>query len=509
MVGFALYCSADECLFSICSHILYTGHTEPATYPLKLIFSSSVTFPLNNILLPVPLMFLKFYMFAIVDIETTGGYASGNSITEIAVAIHDGEKIVDFFETLINPEAPIPRYIQALTGISNAMVSQAPLFEEVAPKIFGLLHDKVFVAHNVNFDYSFIKHQLAQYGYELDCKKLCTVRLGRKILPGYQSYSLGRLCRSLNIEIEQRHRAGGDALATVKLFEHILKNDQLGEIKAMLKGKSKEQFLPPHLSIEKVAQLPPLPGVYYFHNQKGKIVYVGKAKDLKKRVTSHFSNNKTGKQKQDFLREIYNISFQVCGSELMAFILESVEIKRLWPLYNRSLKGFQQTFGLYMYEDGRGYQRLIIEKKKKQLQPLYTFNLLLDGLNLLKQLIDQFELCARLCYVDVSSGPTLAEQLTAAEYNERVNNAIQHLKSSLPSFAVVQDVALPKKEDKQGIILMEKGRFYGMGYVPANVSYSGIDDLKQHVTQYPESEYIRGLVYQYASKFPEKKVQFV
>ncbi len=447
-------------------------------------------------------------MFAIVDIETTGGYASGNSITEIAIAIHDGERMVDYFETLINPQAPIPRYIQVLTGINNAMLSQAPVIEDVAPKIYSLLHDKVFVAHNVNFDYSFVKHHLAQCGYELDCKKLCTVRLARKVLTGHPSYSLGNLCRCLEIEIEQRHRAGGDALATVKLFECILKNDLDGEIKAMLKGKSKEQFLPPHLPVEKVAQLPPLPGVYYFHNSKGKIVYVGKAKDLKKRVNSHFSNNKPGKQKQDFLREIYNISFQTCGSELMAFILESIEIKRLWPLYNRSLKSFEQTYGLYMYEDGRGYQRLIIEKKKKQLEPLYTFNLLLDGLNLLKQLIERFSLCARLCYVDVTHGPTLANELSAKEYNERVGQAVDYLKSSLPSFAVVEEVALPKKEEKQGIILMEKGRFYGMGYVAANVSFTHIDEYKKHVTQYPESEYIRGLVYQYADKNPHRKVEF-
>lgn len=446
-------------------------------------------------------------MFAIVDIETTGGYASGNSISEIAIAIHDGEKMLDYFETLINPQTSIPRYIQVLTGITNAMVSQAPLFEEVAAKIYNLLHDKVFVGHNVNFDYSFVKHELAQCGYELDCKKLCTVRLGRKVLSGFKSYSLGNLCRSLEIEIEHRHRAGGDALATVKLFECIVKNDRDGDIQAMLKGKSKEQFLPPNLPVEKVAQLPSCPGVYYFHNQKGKIVYVGKAKDLKTRVNSHFSNNKPGKQKQDFLREIYNISFQVCGSELMAFILESIEIKRLWPLYNRSLKSFQQTYGLYMYEDAKGYKRLVIEKIKKQLRPLYTFNLLLDGLNLLKKLIEEFDLCARLCFVDVSPGPTLAEELSFEEYNERVNNAIRYLDSSLPSFAVVEDVALPKKEDKQGIILMEKGRFYGMGYLPANVSCTCLNEVKQHVTQYPESDYIRGLVYQYASKYPNRKIE--
>lgn len=447
-------------------------------------------------------------MFAIVDIETTGGYASGNSITEIAIAIHDGEQVTDYFETLVNPQTPIPRYIQALTGITNAMISQAPLFEEVAPRIYSMLQDKVFVAHNVNFDYSFVKHQLFEAGYELDCKKLCTVRLARKVLPGHPSYSLGNLCRCLQIHIENRHRAGGDTLATVKLFECILKNDVSGEIKAMLKGKSKEQFLPPHLPVEKVTQLPSMPGVYYFHNVKGKIIYVGKAKDLKKRVTSHFSNNKPGKQKQDFLREIYNISYQTCGSELMAFILESIEIKRLWPLYNRSLKGYQQTYGLYLYEDGRGYQRLVIEKKRKHLEPLYTFNLLLDGLNLLKQMINEFKLCARLCYVDVSNGPTLADELSVVAYNQRVLNAVEYLRTSLPSFAVVQDVVLPKKEDRQAIILMEKGRFYGMGYLPPNSTFSHIDEYKKHITQYPESEYIRGLVYQYANKNPQRKVEF-
>ena len=445
-------------------------------------------------------------MYAIVDIETTGGYASGNSILEIAIAIHDGEKMLSFFETLINPQTPIPRYIQALTGISAPMVSQAPVFEEVAAEIYNLLRDKIFIAHNVNFDYSFIKHQLAQCGYELDCKKLCTVRLGRKVLPGHTSYGLGNLCRSLGIRIQNRHRAGGDTLATVKLFECIVKNDVDGDIQAMLRGRSKEQFLPPNLAVEKVAKLPSCPGVYYFHNQKGKIVYVGKAKDLKKRVNSHFSNNKPGKQKQEFLREIHNISFQPCGSELMAFILESIEIKRLWPLYNRSLKGFQQTYGLYTYEDSRGYQRLVIEKLKKQLRPLYTFNLLLDGLNLLKKLVDEFELCARLCFIDVSPGSTLAEQFSAIEYNKRVNNAISYLRSSLPSFAVVEDIALPKKDYQHGIILMEKGSFYGMGYLPANVSCTQIDEVKKYVTQYPETDYIRGLVYQYASKHPHRKV---
>ena len=449
-------------------------------------------------------------MFAIVDIETTGGYASANGITEIAIAIHDGNCMVDYFETLINPGMPIPHYVQSLTGISNAMVSQAPYFESVAPRIFEMLHDKIFVAHNVNFDYSFVKHHLEKVGMLIDCRKLCTVRLGRKVLPGYPSYSLGKLCRSLEIEIEQRHRAGGDTRATVKLFEKILQADIEGELKAMLKGNSKHSHLPPNLPVEYVNNLPAEPGVYYFLNQKGKVIYVGKAKDLKKRVVSHFSNNKTGKQKQDFLREIYNLKFQVCGTELMAYILESVEIKRLWPIYNRSQKGFEQAFGLYMFEDGRGFKRLLIEKKKKHLQPLYTFSMLLDGHSMMKALAEQFKLCHRLCFIDHSAGPSMAEEMgiTCALYNERVEAAIEHLKNSLPSFAVVENVAMLKKEKQQGVILVENGRFYGMGYIPANVSISALDEIKTQVTPYPENGYIRGLIYSYTTKFPHKKLEF-
>ena len=163
--------------------------------------------------------------FAIVDIETTGGYAAANGITEISIYVHDGERVIDHYETLVNPQQPIPSYIQSLTGITDDMVTDAPLFQNVAEKIAAVLEGRVFVAHNVNFDYSFVKHQLAEAGYELGEKKLCTVRLSKKIVPGFKSYSLGKLCQELDIPIYDRHRAGGDAKATVAVFEHLLRID--------------------------------------------------------------------------------------------------------------------------------------------------------------------------------------------------------------------------------------------------------------------------------------------
>lgn len=221
-------------------------------------------------------------MYAIVDIETTGGYASANGITEISIQIFDGEKVIEQFETLINPNQTIPKYIQAFTGITNEMVQEAPVFEEVAEKIHTILQGNIFVAHNVNFDYSFIKSHLEFYGYTLNAKKLCSLRLARQIFPGFASYSLGNLCHSLEIEIKNRHRAGGDASATVLLFQKLLANDTKNIITASLHRHSKEQVLPPNVPQKHFTQLPATPGVYYFHDNKDKVIYVGKAKNIKR-----------------------------------------------------------------------------------------------------------------------------------------------------------------------------------------------------------------------------------
>jgi DNA polymerase-3 subunit epsilon len=453
-------------------------------------------------------------LYAIVDIETTGGYAAAGGITEVAVIVTDGKQIINRFETLLNPVYTFPRYVESLTGITNTMVQDARDFKMIAEELYELLCDKIFVAHNVNFDYSYLKFHFKEAGYELDCQKLCTIRLGRQILPGFKSYGLGNFCREIGIPISQRHRAGGDAEATVKLFHHLLQNDKNNYIESMLKVKSKEQHLPPNLPAIQIKRIPQNPGVYYFHDNKGKVIYVGKAKNLAKRVNSHFANNNPGKQKQEFLRNIYSITYQTCATELMAFILENVEIKKLWPGQNRSLKRFEQAYALYSFEDRNGYMRLAIEKKNKNIKPLFTFNLLVEGHTLLRNLSHQFQLCPKLCFLQHSTiecegikdgrcEGSCGQKDLPDDYNQRVSECIEHLHKSLPTFALV-DEGLIKEE--QSCILMEKGRFYGMGYLPSHISISAIDDLKNYITPYSENDYIRGLVYQHAVKFPHKKV---
>lgn len=171
-------------------------------------------------------------MYAIIDIETTGQAAKTGKITEIAIFIHDGFEITESFSSLINPECYIPGFITNLTGIDNEMVKTAPKFFEVARKIVEMTSDKIFIAHNVSFDYKFIQEEFRRLGYNYERKTMCTVRMGRKFLPGHKSYSLGKLCDELNISINGRHRAAGDALATVKLFELILARKALQESKA-------------------------------------------------------------------------------------------------------------------------------------------------------------------------------------------------------------------------------------------------------------------------------------
>ena len=446
--------------------------------------------------------------YAIVDIETTGGHASGNGITEISVFVHDGQRVIKHFETLINPQQLIPRFITSLTGIDNAMVADAPTFDEIADVLFEILNENIFIAHNVNFDYSFVKYQLKQSGYDLTAKKLCTVRLGRKVFPGLPSYSLGNLCRSLKINIENRHRAGGDAKATVKLFEYMLANGAQLHIDQMLKRSSAEHWLPMNLDKQVIDKLPAKPGVYYFHDIKDKIIYVGKAINIKKRVSSHFTHNDPDLKRQNFIREIHKVSFKQCATELEAIVLESTEIKRLWPRYNKSQKQPEIKYALYSFEDNRGYIRLAIDKKKKHLPHLYNFNLLHEGLVLLNNMIEEFELDARLCFVDKTA--FTERERNALEppsiYNQKIKRALDALIENLPSFVLV-DEAIAAEEKL--CLLIERGSFWGMGYLPKSFPVASSVELKNHLNPYADNDYIRNNIYSFAEANPHKKIQLV
>ncbi|MBV9963210.1 MAG: GIY-YIG nuclease family protein [Parafilimonas sp.] len=434
-------------------------------------------------------------MYAIVDIETTGSHPDKNGITEIAIVLHNGKEVEGRFETLINPGYKIPPYITYLTGITNQAVEAAPAFSAVAANIHNLLCNRIFIAHNVNFDYTFIRHHLMESGYHWLPKKLCTLKLSRKAFPGLQKYGLGHLCKTFEIPVVNRHRAGGDADATAILFQKIL--DKGGEtlIKDFLKKDNHEQILPPNLSKESINKLPYVPGVYYFHNAKGKIIYVGKAKCLKKRVLSHFTGLNTGKKRQEFLRNIHEVTFTECPTEFTAFILESIEIKKYWPEYNFSQKKAEQFYAIYLFEDSAGFLRLAIDKKRKHAEPVASFALLSDAHRTLWKLVNEFGLNPALCFLQKQS--FIPTDIVKKPYNQQVKKAVEFLQQNLGTFAIVE---APVTGNQQSCVLVENGKFYGMGLLPHNNTSFDSMHLKNYLTVYPENEMIRTLVKTYAQK---------
>lgn len=426
-------------------------------------------------------------LFAITDIETTGGFATANSITEIAVCIHDGEKIIQEWQTLIKPEQKIPAYITSLTGINSDMVKDAPTFEEIADELEELTKDKVFVAHNVGFDYSFIKRHFEGCGRKWNRQKLCTVRLGKKAFPGNQSYSLSNLCKHLGVTNGQVHRAMGDTQATAEIFSMIVSELGIESIHEALKRGSGEAFLPNNLPVEVFRELPEEPGVYYFIDSKGKNIYIGKARNIKDRVKQHFSGKMGSARRQGFLTEIHNISYELTGNELVALLIEDKEIKKYWPKHNRTQKFSGGKFGIYNYLDQRGLQRLCIKKSTTTHQPIRPFTSAFRARQWLFKFAEQYDLDFRLC------GLPFTEEVdqNIEDYNARVLDAIDRQNKLFGSF-LIQGIG--REMGEKSIVWVDNGKLKGIGFVHESESIANIDDLENHVEEVPHSATSEGIL---------------
>jgi DNA polymerase III subunit epsilon len=429
--------------------------------------------------------------FAIVDIETTGGSAVYNKIVEIAIVVHNGWEEIERFQTLINPQKYIPNQVTLIHGITNEMVQDAPVFEAVAKEILRLTTNRVFVAHSVNFDYSFVKTEFQNLGIDFNRKKLCTVRLSRQLFAGNKSYSLGNICSHLNIPIYDRHRAMGDAEATALLFARLFEKDvDKSVFKQFLNQRSKEMALPPHLDKKSFDALPMLTGVYFLHDHHGKIVYVGKAKNIKDRVSEHFSGNTHTKARQNFINSIYDVSFEVIGSEFLALLVENEAIKKHFPKFNKSNKTFDLNYGIFQYENQKGFVRLVAAKSGKKDKPLATFNSILEVQNALTKLSIQHGLCLKLngiiaekdsiCAYTSDFGTKCSicdEKVSIDVYNELVKAVINELNKG-KSFIIK---TTGRKRDEEGFVLVEQGKFLGYGYVSVEEQITDVEQLKDYL----------------------------
>ena len=415
-------------------------------------------------------------LYTVVDIETTGNGFKGQKITEISIFLFDGKNIVDEFTSLVNPEQHIPPFITNLTGITNAMVRFAPKFYEIAKKVEEFTKDTIFVAHNVNFDYNIIKDEFKNLGFEFKRKKLCTVRLSRKIIPGLRSYSLGNICAGENIPINGRHRAKGDAEATTELFRRLIERDDRFIINSFLNPRSKQATLPPLLNKSDVDNLPSTPGVYYFKNEAKEIIYVGKAINIKQRVISHFYDKK--KKERELCLETASISFSETGSDLLALLLESSEIKKKYPKYNRAQKNNKESIGLFTYEDQKGIIHLAFNKIKLVPNALMTFYSLQECRNFLEKLCEAYQLCPKYCHLQTNVKACFHHQLkeckgvccdkeSPEKYNSRVKDAINSIGLASENLVIKEK---GRFKNEIGFALILGGIYQGFGYVDKEIA---------------------------------------
>ncbi|WP_405572674.1 exonuclease domain-containing protein [Winogradskyella sp. Asnod2-B02-A] len=412
-------------------------------------------------------------MYAILDIETTGGKYNEEGITEIAIYQFDGHKVTDQFISLVNPEREIQPFVVNLTGINSNMLKNAPKFYEVAKRIVEITEDCIIVAHNSSFDYRILKTEFKRLGFPFKRKTLCTVELSKQLIPDMASYSLGKLTRALGIPMSDRHRANGDAMATVKLFKMLLAKDlDKVIVKDAIKVEQKSKMASNLNSI--IEEMPSDTGVYYIHNSDGDIIYIGKSNNIRKRIIQHFTG--TNSKSKKIQRLVSTVTYEKTGSELAALLKESAEIKKNKPIFNRALRRTIFTHALYSSIDDNGYINLTIDKSNREETPITTFSTRASGKHFMFKVVDQYHLCQKLtglyntktsCFkydVKECEGACINEEPVEI-YNKKVTRLIEKYSYDSKDILIIDK---GRTIEEKCAFLIENGIFKGMGFFDLN-----------------------------------------
>ncbi|MCF7567926.1 GIY-YIG nuclease family protein [Sabulilitoribacter arenilitoris] len=426
-------------------------------------------------------------MYAILDIETTGGKYNEEGITEIAIYKYDGHEVVDQFISLINPEREIQPFVVNLTGINSGMLRHAPKFYEVAKRIVEITEDCIVVAHNAKFDNRILKTEFKRLGFEFERKTLCTVELAKNLIPGQTSYSLGKLVRALGIPVTDRHRASGDALATVKLFKMLLDKDtEKNIIQQSIRLNPKRQLDPRHIDI--IEEMPSATGIYYIHKANGEIIYIGKSNNIKKRINQHFTN--TNQKSKKIQQQVVAVTYEVTGSELVALLKESEGIKRNKPVFNRALRRNIFTHALYSFKDGNNYINLKIDVVDGRKKPITTFSNRQSGKSFITKAVEEYNLCQKLtglyktktsCFnYEIKACNGACIEIESPEiYNMRVETLINKNSYKNKNMVIIDK---GRAIDERSAILIENGVFKGLGYFNLNYQINNFEILKSIIT---------------------------
>ncbi|MEO9513524.1 MAG: exonuclease domain-containing protein [Flavobacteriaceae bacterium] len=446
-------------------------------------------------------------MYAILDIESTGGKYNEEGIMEIAIHKFDGHQVVDKFMSLVNPEREIQPFVVKLTGINNKMLRTAPKFHEVAKRIVEITEDAVLVAHNAQFDYRILRTEFRRLGYDFQRKTLCTVDLSKKLLPDAESHSLGKLVRSLGIPMSDRHRANGDALATLKLFKLLLDKDSNKTIiKEVIREETQGELSPTQLGI--VSDLPSETGVYYMHDKDGEIIFLGKTKDIKRRVNQHFTN--TGQLARKLQKETKKVSYACTGSELVAILKEYEELKKNKPKYNTIPRNKLFSHVINFSKNGKSHTTVDIVKSKFQKDQKIGFNGIPSAKSFLKKISSEFELCGRSLGLDSLCDNTkndcsggCIDVINAVDYNNRLNTAYSKYSTDNKSMALMDK---GREIGERSFVLIKDGVLQGFGYVELNHQINNIHILESILTPMSSDENTSFIIESYLRKNNRLKV---
>ena len=450
-------------------------------------------------------------MYAILDIETTGGQFNEEGITEIAIYKFDGHEIVDQFISLVNPEIPIQPFVVKLTGINNAMLRSAPKFFEVAKRIIEMTNDCVLVAHNADFDYRILRTEFRRLGYDFNVKTLCTVELSKRLLPEQPSHSLGKLVRALGIPMADRHRASGDALATVKLFKMLLDKDLTKEIVAAhIKFEIQKGIAPKLMDI--LESVPSRTGVYYIHNEQGKLVYIGKSRNIKKRINQHFTGTTTKCRK--IQSDVFTVTYDETGSELIALLKESEEIKINKPMYNRAQRKSIFQFALYAEKDENGYLNLKLQKADGRKKEITSFASLQEAKNALFRITSHYHLCQKYTGLYITKNECFQYKIKECdgacigiilpeEYNLRVQEFMD--KNSFEDNSMIL-VDKGRNSSEHSAVLIENGIYKGYAFYDLNYQITQIEILKNILIPMQNNRDTRNIIQAYIRKSKTLKI---
>jgi len=421
-------------------------------------------------------------MYVIIDIETTGGNKKSGKITEVAAFKHDGSRIVDQFSTLVNPEIPIPPFITNLTGISNNMVADAPIFEEIADDLNRFTANAIFVAHNVNFDYGFIREAYRGLGREFSRKRLCTVKLSRVCFPGLPSYSLGKLTNQLNISLDGAHRAEADAKATVELFERIVKvQSAKGLFDANFGIDDIDKMSSPLIHKELLQSIPDDSGIYKFYNRNEELIYVKRSSEILSSICGKLKPNGS-KMSNELIGEVHSIDWQITGSDLLAQLIEANEVVEHRPKYNNGKFSMKSHFGIFI--DSEGSDTYLTLKKLRSGQSaaaVEVFSNFFQAVHFLKDISDK----TGLELEEKDLGKFTRYRLFL---NESAKTGVKELMN--PGSFLLTDEARTASE--RAVVLMSEGTVRGYGFwdVEEPLMHFGEEHLDVLLNPKPELEMV-------------------